>query len=82
MTMPHLINCAHIGDGWCIECVKRQQERIWSLEAALGWYYEDDCRSTAMGILEHPFARPAAEMLRKTRPEAEADVEASKKEAA
>ena len=22
MTMPHLMNCAHTGDGWCLACVK------------------------------------------------------------
>jgi len=22
MTMPHLSNCPHDGDGWCIDCVK------------------------------------------------------------
>lgn len=22
MTMPHLMNCSHSGDGWCLECVK------------------------------------------------------------
>lgn len=21
MTMPHLMNCAHLDDGWCLECV-------------------------------------------------------------
>lgn len=22
MTMPHLMNCEHIVDGWCLSCVK------------------------------------------------------------
>lgn len=22
MTMPHLMNCSHSGDGWCLACVK------------------------------------------------------------
>jgi hypothetical protein len=22
MTMPHLINCDHSEDGWCLDCVK------------------------------------------------------------
>ncbi len=22
MTMPHLMNCQHSGDGWCLDCVK------------------------------------------------------------
>ena len=21
MTMPHLMNCAHMADGWCLDCV-------------------------------------------------------------
>lgn len=25
MTMPHLENCPHKGDGWCLDCVKRLQ---------------------------------------------------------
>ena len=23
MTMPHLMNCDHSEDGWCLDCVKR-----------------------------------------------------------
>ena len=26
MTMPHLSNCSHMGDGWCIPCVKAMWE--------------------------------------------------------
>lgn len=22
MTMPHLMNCSHSSDGWCLDCVK------------------------------------------------------------
>jgi hypothetical protein len=22
MTMPHLMNCAHSNDGWCLSCVR------------------------------------------------------------
>lgn len=22
MTMPHMTNCEHQGDGWCLECVR------------------------------------------------------------
>lgn len=21
MTMPHMMNCSHCGDGWCLSCV-------------------------------------------------------------
>jgi hypothetical protein len=23
MTMPHLMNCSHLDDGWCLKCVKK-----------------------------------------------------------
>ena len=26
MTMPHLMNCEHADDGWCLECVQRLGE--------------------------------------------------------
>lgn len=26
MTMPHLMNCSHQADGWCLECVKREHD--------------------------------------------------------
>jgi len=32
MTMPHLMNCVHSPDGWCLSCVKRMHERIEDLE--------------------------------------------------
>lgn len=35
MTMPHLMNCAHQGSGWCLACVKELQEENWSLEDRL-----------------------------------------------
>lgn len=27
MTMPHLMNCSHSGEGWCIPCVKEAHEK-------------------------------------------------------
>lgn len=35
MTMPHLMNCEHAGEGWCLQCVKAQQEEINSLRTQL-----------------------------------------------
>ncbi len=26
MTMPHLMNCSHMDDGWCLPCVKAEWE--------------------------------------------------------
>ena len=27
MTMPHLMNCGHSDDSWCLECVREEWER-------------------------------------------------------
>jgi hypothetical protein len=27
MTMPHLMNCPHMGDGWCLKCVAEAHEQ-------------------------------------------------------
>ena len=35
MTMPHLMNCGHSSDGWCLECVGRLQARSDDLVASL-----------------------------------------------
>jgi hypothetical protein len=29
MTMPHLMNCDHSEEGWCLGCVKKQWEELW-----------------------------------------------------
>ena len=31
MTMPHLMNCPHMGDGWCLDCVAEQWEQLAAL---------------------------------------------------
>lgn len=28
MTIPHLMNCRHRGDGWCLDCVKRLHDEL------------------------------------------------------
>lgn len=28
MTMPHLMNCSHQGEGWCLDCVKQLQQEV------------------------------------------------------
>jgi hypothetical protein len=33
MTLPHLSNCQHNLDGWCLSCVADLQSRISDLEA-------------------------------------------------
>ncbi len=27
MTMPHLMNCNHSDDGWCLDCVKELHDK-------------------------------------------------------
>ena len=29
MTMPHLMNCDHSGEGWCLDCVKELHDGRW-----------------------------------------------------
>ena len=41
MTMPSLMNCSHSGDGWCLKCVKKQQDRVEQLEYALDLVIEE-----------------------------------------
>jgi hypothetical protein len=28
MTMPHLSNCPHDGNGWCLDCVKKMHNEL------------------------------------------------------
>lgn len=34
MTMPHLTNCPHSGEGWCLACVKKYVEEHQKKEAS------------------------------------------------
>lgn len=43
MTMPHLENCAHLCDGWCLACVKKLHARC-DLNAVLESLGEWECR--------------------------------------
>lgn len=38
MTMPHLMNCPHSEDGWCLDCVKEMHD---SYEEIIAEYRED-----------------------------------------
>ena len=33
MTMPHLMNCSHSEDGWCLECVKELNSELAAAQA-------------------------------------------------
>ena len=35
MTMPHLMNCRHDENGWCLHCVKAMHDENEELRAAL-----------------------------------------------
>lgn len=35
MTMPHLMNCPHSPDGWCLSCVKELWDEKQKLEDAV-----------------------------------------------
>lgn len=47
MTMPHLMNCPHDDDGWCIPCVRALCDRADNLEASL-----DDIRNAMRGAMD------------------------------
>ena len=32
MTLPHLMNCSHSGEGWCLDCVKELHDQ-WEMTA-------------------------------------------------
>jgi len=35
MTMPHLENCQHTGDGWCFECVGNMGRELIAARATI-----------------------------------------------
>lgn len=35
MTMPHLMNCSHSPDGWCLGCVKSMHSELEAYRTAL-----------------------------------------------
>lgn len=46
MTVPHLMNCPHSDDGWCLDCVAELGNENWRLREALG---EIDCAIASAG---------------------------------
>lgn len=38
MTIPWLMNCQHLCDGWCLECVKKQHAIIEAQAEYIVWY--------------------------------------------
>lgn len=39
MTMPHLMNCDHSHEGWCLECVKRLHDECEEAKTAARTIY-------------------------------------------
>ena len=37
MTMPHLMNCDHSDDGWCLDCVKELHDKPTIFQLANWW---------------------------------------------
>lgn len=35
MTMPHLSNCQHSSDGWCLDCVKKLFDKLHATQLVL-----------------------------------------------
>lgn len=59
MTMPHLMNCQHSEDGWCLDCVKKLHDAAEELvqvsrEVASGCYGFSD------GVLKVDYSHIAA----------------------
>lgn len=55
MTMPHLMNCDHSADSWCLDCVKEMYEdmrdRVEVLETAIE--YEIGVLEASTTMMEH-----------------------------
>ena len=43
MTMPHLMNCSHDSEGWCLDCVKE----LWDEKQAIAeaWVKDQEFRN-------------------------------------
>ena len=54
MTMPHLENCEHSSDGWCLDCVGRMHDRLEAMEFTANMLYDitGDQRKTIRYLLD------------------------------
>ena len=66
MTMPHLMNCSHLGEGWCLDCVSELQERharlVEAAQAVIDEPIEDDGQSPFMLVSKVDFDVLRAEL--------------------
>ena len=37
MTIPHLMNCPHMDDGWCLDCVRQMYDENEAARALVEW---------------------------------------------
>lgn len=52
MTMPHLMNCPHMADGWCLECVAAIGNEAIELREALRPFAHPDLCETTGGMVQ------------------------------
>ena len=52
MTMPHLMNCDHQGDGWCLACVKAQWQEMTHYRELLEQISKDTRKTRARRLAE------------------------------
>jgi hypothetical protein len=50
MTMPHLMNCSHSPDGWCLDCVGKEHAMQ---DRALDYLAHDHIRSCSTCSVPH-----------------------------
>ena len=52
--MPHLMNCEHSSDGWCLDCVEKMLDMIETLEFTANMLYDinGDQRKTIRYLLD------------------------------
>lgn len=60
MTMPHLMNCPHTGEGWCLDCVQALQSDADRLEVFVLQLIQGRCSGPSCS----PAVRGAREYLR------------------
>jgi len=62
MTMPHLMNCPHSGDGWCLKCVQEEYKILNEKKYLEAFYWKEQlkkhcCTKKEQNVIEHAFVR-------------------------
>ena len=52
MTMPHLMNCEHSGEGWCLDCVRSQRNETTHYRELLEQISKDTRKTRARRLAE------------------------------